>query len=360
MKVHRILVVDDLEQNRMLLAGMVQSLGFEVETAADGLEALGKLRLGIDLVLLDVMMPGIDGFEVVRRIRCDSGFHDLPVIMVTALDSREDRMRSVDAGANDYIAKPVDKTELRARVGSQLRLKDAQDQIKRHSAELEATVVERTRALREALSEMVEAQRKTENAHLDSIHRLVLASGFRDGNIAGHIQRISSYTATLARALRLSPREVEVLTHASPLHDVGKIGIPDAILLKEGKLTDEERTLMKAHTWIGGEILAGSPSEIVQAGEVIALSHHEWWNGSGYPRGLAGEDIPLMGRICAVADVFDALTSDRIYRPAHSIDEALDLMRGEKGHFDPQLFRLFEQMTEELVGLRSVLHPGKP
>jgi cyclic di-GMP phosphodiesterase len=359
MKPHRILVVDDLEQNRALLAGIAQSLGFEVETAGDGLEALGKLPLGIDLVLLDVMMPGIDGFEVVRRIRDHPGYRDLPVIMVTALDSREDRMRSVEAGANDYIAKPVDKVELKVRVGLQLRLKDAQDQLKRYSAELEATVAERTRALREALNEMVDAQRKTEMAHLDCIHRLVLASGFRDGNITGHIHRMSVYSAAIARSLSLSPREVEILKHASPLHDVGKIGICDAILLKQGSLTAEEREAMKAHATIGGEILAGSPSEIIQAGEVIALTHHEWWNGTGYPRGLAGADIPLSGRICAVADCFDALTSDRPYRLALSPAEALDLMRREEGHFDPDVFRILEKMTGRLADLQSELHPSK-
>jgi putative two-component system response regulator len=357
---HRILIVDDVEQNRMLLGGMVQSLGYDVELARDGLEALAKILLDVDLVLLDVMMPGIDGFEVVRGIRSMAGSQDLPVIMVTALDSREDRVRSVEAGASDFIAKPVDKTELRVRIDSQLRLKDAQDQIRRHSSELELTVAARTQALRGALDEMVSAQRRTYEAHLDSIQRLVRAAGFRDENTAFHIGRMGAYAELLARSLHLPPKEVEILTHAAPLHDVGKIGIPDAILRKSGPLDADERRIMNTHTWIGAQILAGSPSEILQAGEVIALSHHEKWDGSGYPHGLAGDAIPVHGRICAIADVFDALTSDRPYRPAHSLDAALEMMRQGKGsHFDPELFRVFEALVDEIVLVHAGLKLGE-
>jgi putative two-component system response regulator len=338
---------------------MVQSLGYGVEIARDGLEALAKLLLDVDLVLLDVMMPGIDGFEVARRIRSQPATQDLPVIMVTALDSREDRLRSVEAGASDFIAKPVDKTELRVRIDSQLRLKDAQDEIRRHSTQLELTVAERTQALRGALDEMVSAQRRTYEAHLDSIQRLVRAAGFRDENTATHIGRMGTYAELLARGLHLPPKEVEILTHAAPLHDVGKIGIPDAILRKSGPLDEEERRIMNTHTWIGAQILAGSPSDIIKAGEVIALSHHEKWDGSGYPKGLAGEAIPISGRICALADVFDALTSDRPYRPAHTLDAALEMMRQGKGtHFDPDLFSAFEALMDEIVLVHAGLQAG--
>ncbi len=352
----RVLVVDDVERNRLLLSGVVESLGYEVETARDGLDALAKLPLGIDLVLLDVMMPGLDGYEVARRLRGDPRFAELPVIMVTALDSREDRIHAVQAGANDFIAKPVDRTELEVRIGSQLKLKEAREALCRHQAALEETVAQRTAALRGAVEELAEAQRRTYAAHLDTIRRLVLAAELKDSETAHHIVRISRYTAVLGHALRMSPGEVEALGQAATMHDVGKIGIPDAILAKRGALTAEERRVMETHSTIGGRILDGSPSELMQAGRTIALTHHEKWDGSGYPHGLAGEDIPLSGRICAVADVFDALTTDRPYRAALTPDEAFGLMEAERGsRFDPRLLDLFLDRREEVVAIQREL-----
>ena len=350
----RILVVDDLEPNRRIVGGLVKGFGYKVETARDGLEALDKLAFEIDLVLLDVMMPGLDGFEVTRRIRQQPEISDLPVIMVTGLDSREDRMRAVEAGANDFVAKPVDPTELRVRIRSQLRLKDALDQIKRHRQELEQTVAARTDDLRQALEEVASAQRRTVEAHLDTIRRLVIAAGFRDNDTAEHIQRLSRYAAVLAHAIHLPPSEIDLLSHAMPLHDVGKIGVPDAILLKQGPLTPEERARMNAHVEVGTRILAGSPSEVIQAGEIIARSHHEKWDGSGYPKGLAGKEIPLWGRMCAIVDVFDALTSNRPYRQAMTVDAALALMQeGRASHFDPELFDVFEAHLAEVLEVRD-------
>jgi putative two-component system response regulator len=309
------LVVDDEEPNRMLLSAMLESLGYACEEAADGFEALALLRLEVDLVLLDVMMPGMDGFQVARRIREEAGAHDLPIVMVTALTSREDRLAAVEAGANDFIAKPVDLTELRVRVASLLRLKAAQDELRHYRRELEQQVERRTAALREALEEVVEAQRGTYAAQLETIQRLAFVAEFKDENTAQHIRRMSQYAAVLARKLSLSPTEVETIQHASPMHDVGKIFVPSEILLKPGSLTAEEYELMKQHTLVGGKILVGSHSRLLQAAEEIALTHHERWDGTGYPAGLAGEGIPLPGRICAIADVFDALTSSRPYKP---------------------------------------------
>jgi|SRR6185295_7009989 len=350
----QILVVDDVDHNRMLLETMVEALGYGVETARDGLDALAKLPLDIDLILLDVMMPGIDGYEVARRVRADASYGHLPIIMVTALDSREDRVRAVQAGANDFIAKPVDKTELAVRIGSQLRLKEAQDELKRHQAELEHRVDQRTDALRRALETVADAQAKTYEAHIDTIQRLVLAAEYKDRETAEHIQRMSLFGLVLAQAVHLPPGEIEVLRHAIPMHDVGKIGIPDSILLKPGKLTAEEREIMSSHTLIGGRILAGSPSNLLQMGEVIALSHHEWWDGHGYPKGLQGEGIPLPGRICALADVFDALTSDRPYRAALTNEQALELMgQGRGTQFDPTLFDLFLAELDEIFRVQA-------
>jgi len=339
---HRILIVDDEDYIRHLLATLVQSLGHEPEIALDGWEALAKVKLDIDLVLLDLNMPGMDGFEVARRIREDPDVGDVPLMMVTGFSSQEDRLRAVEAGANDFIAKPVDPTELRVRMASLLKIKEQQDALQRHRAELQATVEKQTRTLRQALEEMTQAQRQAREAHLDTIHRLARAAEYKDEDTVAHIERMSRFCELLAQSLHWPPGEVEIIRHASSMHDVGKIGIPDSILLKPGQLTEEEWDIIKEHTVIGAHLLHGSPSELLQAGEVIALSHHEKWNGSGYPQGLAQEEIPLLGRISALADVFDALTTDRPYRPALSNEQALEIIRQGRGtHFDPQLVDLF-------------------
>lgn len=355
----RILIVDDEAQNLDLLSEMLKSLGYETELARDGFEALAKIKLDIDLVLTDAMMPVMDGYEVVRRIREDSFHSDIPIIMVTGLTSKEDRLRAVEVGANDFIPKPFDLTELRVRTASLLKMKDAQDAIKRHRAQLEEIVEERTKALRQALQDMAEAQRATQQAHLDTIYRLALAAEYKDTNTAMHLGRMRHYCALLARSLKLSPGEIDIVMHASSMHDVGKIGIPDAILLKKGELNEEEWEIMKQHTTIGSRILGGSSSHMLQAGEVIALSHHEKWDGSGYPRGLAGEDIPLSGRICAVADVFDALTCKRPYKKAYSNGTAIEIMKAGRGeHLDPQLLDLFLEHFNEVLGIQDKYQNG--
>lgn len=341
-KSKRILIVDDDRQNCDLLEAMLKMFGHESEIAMDGFEALGKLSLDIDLVLLDVMMPGMDGFEVARQIRCNPQYGDLPIIIVTALGSKEDRLRAVEAGANDFISKPIDKIELRARTASLLKMKEHQDAIKHYQNELEDRVEKRTSELRQSLLDNIRAHRETYQAYLDTIRRLAIAAEYKDEDTADHIKRMSSYSTLLAQCLHLPPGEVELICNASPMHDVGKIGIPDHILLKPGGFDPEEWVVMKQHTVIGGYILQNSSSKLLQAGEVIALSHHEKWDGSGYPKGLAGENIPLWGRICAVADVFDALTSKRPYKEAFSNEKSLEIMKEKRGtHFEPKLVDLF-------------------
>jgi putative two-component system response regulator len=352
-KPKRILIVDDDESNRRSVADMVKFFGHEAETARDGIEALAKIKLDVDLVLMDVNMPGMDGFEVTRRIRQDPAVGDVPIIMVTGLAAMKQRLRAVEAGANDFIAKPVDMTELQVRTDSLLKMKEAQDALKRHQRELEETVQKRTADLRRALEDKARSQRETYEAHLDAIHRLAVAAEYRDDDTGVHIRRMSRYCALLGQSLNLPPGEVEILLHASPMHDVGKIGIPDAILLKPGKLTPEEFETIKRHTLIGASILAASSSMLLQAGEIIALSHHEKWDGSGYPNGLAGEDIPLWGRICAVADVFDALTSDRPYKQAFPNEKALEILREGRGkHFDPEVQDHFFGNLDEVVAIQ--------
>ena len=349
-RVKRILIVDDEVQNRYLLQTILKELGYESETARDGIEALAKLKLGIDLVLLDIMMPGMDGYEVARRIRKDKGASDVPIIMVTSLVSRGDRLRAVEAGANDFIAKPVDITEVKVRIAFLLKMQEAQDAMKQNQKELEGIVAKRTAALRKVLDDMTAAQRKAYEAHVDTIHRLALAAEYKDEDTAAHIHRIGEYCEILGQGLNLPPGEIELLKISSPMHDVGKIGIPDHILLKQAKLTKEEFEIIKQHTIIGFRILSKSSSELLQAGEIIALSHHEKWDGTGYPKGLAKETTPLFGRICAVADVFDSLTTRRPYKEAFSNEKAFKILKDESGtHFDPKTVAVFFYKLQEIL-----------
>ncbi len=348
-----ILIVDDGEINRELLETLLAGWGHTCEMAASGGEALARLRPEIDLVLMDVQMPDMDGLEATRRIRAIAAYSDLPVIIVTALSGKQERLRAVEAGANDFVEKPIDRTELQLRIASLLKMKAGQDQIKRHRIELEQAVAQRTEELRTALEMMVEAQEREHEAHLDTIGRLAIAAEYRDENTANHIRRVGEYCALIARALHLPIYDVEALRKASPMHDVGKIGIPDGLLLKPGRLTPEERRQMEQHTLIGARILGGSSSELLQIGECIALTHHEKWDGTGYPRGLSGAAIPLYGRICAVADVFDALTSERPYKGAFSNEKALEILRDGRGtHFDPAILDVFLARFDEALQIQ--------
>lgn len=353
-KPKRVLIVDDEESLRTVLTEMILSLGHEPEIAQDGFEALALLQMNVDLVLLDVMMPGMDGFEVARRIREDPLHSDTPIIMVTGLSTRTDRLNAVAAGANDFISKPFDITELKVRTESLLKMKEAQDQIKQHKSELEQTVNQRTEALRTALSNLGSAQRKLQDAYLDIIRRLAVAAEYKDKHTSTHIFRMSRFSAMLARKVELPPGEVELVLHASPMHDVGKIGVADDILLKPGKLSDDEWKIMRQHPTIGSHIMSDSASSLLQTGEVIAASHHERWDGSGYPNNLAEEDIPLLGRICAIADVFDALTSERPYKEAFPNEKAFEIIdKGKGDHFDPKLADIFLQSTDEVESIQE-------
>ena len=352
-RTRRVLIVDDQEESRQTISRVIQSLGYETEIACDGLEALAKLRLDVDLILLDATMPNLDGFEVAQRIRQDPKFLSLPIIMLTGLHSKEDRLRSIEAGVNDFISKPFEVTELKLRSELLLKLKEAHDSIKRHEGELEKTVERRTGDLRAALEETATAERMIFEAHLDTIRRLVLAAECKDWDTAAHSERIGRYCELLARGVGLSPGRVDIIRHASPMHDVGKIGIPDAILLKPGPLTDEEWEIMKRHPAIGARILHGSPSNVLQTGEVIALSHHEKWDGTGYPGGLRDEEIPIEGRICAVADVFDAMTSNRHYRDALPVEAVYEMMKAQRGrHFDPDVLDAFLDLHHDVEAIQ--------
>lgn len=345
---HRILVVDDDERNLRLMQALLLPLDYEVILAKDGKEALEKVReIPPDVILLDVMMPGMDGFEVARRLKKEEETKTIPIVMVTSLRETEDRVKALEVGADDFLSKPVDKTELRARVSSLLKVKAYNDHMRHYQKELEAEVARRTEQLHKAFE-------KIKKASLDTIYRLSRAAEYRDEETGAHIKRMSHSSAAVARRMGLDDHIVEVILYASPMHDVGKIGIPDHILLKPGKHDADEREIMKQHTIIGAKILAGSDADFIRLGEVIALTHHEKWDGTGYPRGLKGLEIPQAGRITAIADVFDALTSKRPYKEAFSLDKSLDIIKEGRGnHFDPDVADAFLAIQDEILAIRE-------
>jgi len=350
---YRVLIVDDDDQIRSVHKRIMTSFGYEIEDASDGIEGLAKLALDIDLILLDGEMPAMDGFEVARRVRDDERYRHIPIIMVTGLTRPEDRRRAIEVGISDFVNKPMDPGEIQLRAKWLLDLKTAHDKLQDHQVELERIVEQRTQALRAALQEMTDARRLTHDAHLETIKRLTIAAEHKDKDTAGHIERIGKYSEVMARAMGMSPGEVEVILHAAPMHDVGKIGIPDRVLLKPGKLDDEEWVIMRSHTTMGADILSGSSSTIMQMGERIAISHHEKWDGSGYPNGLSGKDIPVEGRICTIVDFFDALTMNRPYRKAVPNDETVKMLLADSGtHFDPELVDVFLTVRDEIEALQ--------
>jgi putative two-component system response regulator len=343
-----ILVVDDQPQNIELLEAHLVPQGYEIVKATSGEEALGKLSDNqIDLILLDVMMPGMDGFEVTRRARQDNTHRLLPIILVTALRETEDRVKGIEAGCDDFISKPVDKMELLARVRSLLKVKSYNDLMSNYRKELESEVTRRTEELKHAF-ERIKA------ASLDTIYRLSMASEYKDENTGAHIKRMSRYCAAVARRLGLDESTIETILYAAPMHDLGKIGIPDVILVKPARLDPLEWEIMKQHTLIGAQILKGSDAEFIRLGEIIAQYHHEKWDGSGYPNSLKSREIPIAGRIAAIADVFDALTSKRPYKEPFSVKKSLAIIREGRGsHFDPDVVDAFFAIQDEILTIKK-------
>ena len=352
-----ILVVDDTPENLTVLGELLRPQ-YRVRVAATGARALQVAASDPkpDLILLDVMMPEMDGYEVIRRLRADATTHDIPVIFVTAMDGAADEERGLQLGAVDYIAKPIKPAIVLARVAAHLELKQARDSLKNQNVYLEAEVERRMRD-----NQLIQDV---------SIRTLAGLAEARDLETGNHIRRTQAYVEVLVRALQAHPRHAAALPEAlarmviksAPLHDIGKVGIPDQILLKPGKLTRDEFEIMKTHSQIGsdaiekamrddlGQVPATSdrldletPLAFLAVARDIALRHHEKWDGSGYPSGLAGEAIPLPARIMALSDVFDALTSRRVYKPPFPIDQAIGIIHEGRGrHFDPDVADAFD------------------
>ncbi|MBF0186924.1 MAG: two-component system response regulator [Magnetococcales bacterium] len=344
-----VLIVDDERLNINLL---VDLLGESTTTlvAKSGAQAL-KRAMGEpipDLILLDIMMPEMDGYEVLRRLKAEPRTREIPVIFVTAMGEVDDETKGFELGVVDYITKPFSPPVVQARVRTHLALAQAHRELADQNHRLESTVRERTR-------ELVLTQDVT-------MHSLASLAETRDNETGNHIRRTQHYVRLLAERLKDHPRflddlddaTIELLFKSAPLHDMGKVGVPDQILLKPGRLTDEEFAIMKTHTTLGRDAISMAESTL-GAGETflhhireIAYSHHEKWDGSGYPEGLAGEAIPLAGRLMAVADVYDALISKRVYKPAFPHEKAVAIItEGRGSHFDPEMVDAFIDISEE-------------
>ena len=341
-----VVVVDDQITGRKILEQLILGIGEGLEVAAfgDAPAALEFIHARTpDLVLTDYMMPDMDGVTFIRRVREISACKDVPLVVVTIVEDKRVRYEALDAGATDFLNRPIDEHECRARCRNLLTLRSQQKIIHARAKWLEQQVAMATR-------EILARERET-------LLRLAKAGEYRDEGTGNHVLRIACYSRLMAEALDMTREECEDIELASPMHDIGKVGIPDGILLKPARLSELEFEIIRRHTRIGYEILKDSPSHYLQLGATIALYHHERFDGSGYPEGLSGEQIPLAARIVAVADVFDALTTARPYKRAWAVEEAITYIRIPAGaHFDPRCVEAFLARVDDIRGVHKRLH----
>lgn len=363
---YSLLIVDDMEVNRALLGRLLKKDNFQLSFAEDGQEALEKIGVGsFDLILLDIMMPHLDGIQVLSILKADEKLRHIPIIMITALNEMDNVVRCIEMGAEDYLPKPFNHTLLRARINASLEKKRIHDlaedyrrRIEEHNSELKNRVYEQVR--------------KIASTQLATIFAMSKLAESRDPETGQHLERVREYCVILAIKLNqgkyfdIDANFIENIYAASPLHDIGKVGVPDHILLKPGKLTEEERRLMETHSIVGAKTLRAVNDEhpgnaFIRMGIEIAESHHEKWDGSGYPHKLNGDAIPLAARIIALADVYDALTSKRCYKEAFSHEKAAEIIRSESGrHFDPRMVEVFCQIGQEFKAIQEYHYEEQP
>jgi len=337
----RVLIVDDSTANLMLMAKIVKGLGHEVATFKDPLLALADaIANPADLVVSDFVMPVMNGLELVGRLRAAADYEDVPMVMISGTDDSAIRYQALDLGVTDFLRKPIDVVEVKARLRNLLKLREMQTSLRQRVDRVDHLAPHATAALSSREEEV--------------ILRLSRAAEYRDSDTGDHIVRMARYCRIIGEGLGLDAGKCETLFLAAPMHDIGKIAVSDAILLKPGKLTSEERAVMEMHTLHGFQILSGSGSELIRQAAEIAVSHHERWDGTGYPARVQGEKIPQFGRIAAVADVFDALTSERPYKSAWSTQEALAYMTACAGqHFDPACVQAFTERFDDVLAVKA-------
>jgi putative two-component system response regulator len=359
---YRLLVVDDNDMNLDMLSRRLMMQKYQVDTAANGRQALEMIhRNGYDLLLLDIMMPEMDGYAVLSAIKENERLQDLPIIMITAITDGESVARCLEQGADDYLTKPFESVVLNARVRASLH--------KRRMMQLERHVRLRTEVEREELAQQVHFQvQALTRSNMAVIFALSKLAESRDPETGQHLERVQAYCGVLARALRQRPvyasmiddRFVENIIAASPLHDIGKVGVPDRVLLKPGRLTKEEWELMRLHPALGAETLrevdrAHPGNDFIRYGIEIAEFHHEKWDGTGYPHGLQGTKIPLMARIMALADVYDALRSQRVYKAGMSHGKTRAIFLEERGnHFEPEIVDAFLDVESAFIDIHTI------
>lgn len=326
-----ILIVDDTEANVDLLDEVLHS-NFELSVAMNGEDALNAAQNAPpDLILLDIMMPSMDGFEVCRRLKADPKTHKIPIIFITARNETVDEAKGFTVGAVDYILKPISPPIVLARIRTHLALADQQKTC-------EKVIDKQVREIRQGQK--------------DAIYMLGLAGHYNDDDTGAHIWRMANYAKILAKAVGWSVEQQNMLLLAAPMHDTGKIGIPDGILRKPGKLDEDEWAIMRKHTTYGHRILSVAKTPLFSLASDIALCHHEKWDGSGYPAGLSGHDISEAARIVAIADVFDALTMQRPYKAPWTFERAMDYIQNSNGHFEPRLANAFITLKKEIVAIK--------
>ena len=340
LKLAHILVVDDDHSSARLIELALNTVGYN--NISTTLEPRNVLDLyndhQCDLLILDLNMPEMNGFDIMHQLKQNYGNKIPPILVLTGQDEQDIRIRALQNGARDYLTKPFLNEELIARASNLLEMHCQQKNIQHYNEQLEKKVKERTVELR--------------STRLEIVQRLGHAAEYRDNETGMHIIRMSKVSEMLGNAIGLNEHASDLLLNASPMHDIGKIGIPDNILLKPGKLDQQEWTTMKTHTTIGATILSGSNSDLLEMARVIALTHHEKWDGSGYPKEMAGDDIPLVGRIVALADVFDALVSERPYKKAWPVEAALEYINEQSGkHFDPDLVKAFSGIIPQILDI---------
>ncbi len=333
----RILLADDDPIIVKFLGTVLKKNKHDVAFAANGMEAMEKAKsYDPDLILLDVVMPQMDGFEVCKRLKDDPATSHIPIIIITALADSDSKVRGLSAGANDFLTKPIDRVELMVRARNLLRIKEFEDFLRNYNQTLKKEVEKKTIHIKEG--------------YIDTILRLTIVAEYRDEETAAHIRRMGYYCNEIAKQIGWSEEDREAIFYASPMHDIGKVGIPLEILLKRSSLTPEEFSLIKTHTLIGANILQGSKSKYLEMARLIALTHHERWDGTGYPRGLKGEEISLAGRIVNMIDQYDALRSKRPYKNPLGHETAVrTILKGDgrtsPEHFDPDLRKVFAELA---------------